>query len=314
MSFAPPRLLTLTGNLLAEHTGEFADWQPGHTARARGLSFQVGGKGLNVAKLFQRLGGTVTALAFVGGHTGAACRAWLDAHAAYAGHLIPTTTPTRPGWVVRAPNQPETTFLGPDQAPDAAALLAAADYLDALPADVTVALCGSFPGWADPGAAPLRQALHRLADKDRLVADTYGPPLVELSRWPLPLIKINRGEFEALTGANGRAADDEAWATDLDQTARDHPVETWIVTDGPRPVLLWQRDRPIQRLTTPPIPVVSPTGSGDVLFAALLYYRWHEGLDWPEALRRALPLAAANTASAGIADFPLETARPAAGQ
>ena len=80
---------------------------------------------------------------------------------------------------------------------------------------------------------------------------------------------------------------------------------TWIVTDGPRPTLIWQREQSPVSLPSPPVPVVSPTGSGDVLLAALLYFHWYDDLPWAEALRRAIPLAAANTASAGIADFPL---------
>jgi len=308
MNPTPTRLLTLTGNLLAEHTGEYAAWRPGGTARARRVEFQVGGKGLNVAKLYHRLGGEVTALAFVGGHAGAACRAWLDAHAGYARHLIPSGTPTREGWVVRTPDQPETTFLGPDQPLDAAALEAAAAYLAAQSTAVTVALCGSFPGWADPAATPLRQVLHRLAGEGRLLADTYGPPLAELADLPLPLIKINRREFETLAGWAPRAPEDESWGEDLAAFAAAHPVEVWVVTDGPRPTLLWQRGTGLVRLPTPAVQVVSATGSGDVLFAGLLYFRWHHGLGWAKALRRALPLAAANTASAGIADFPLDPA------
>ena len=46
---AAPHLLTFTGNLLAERTQEFAAWTPGKTQRAERESFQVGGKGINVA-------------------------------------------------------------------------------------------------------------------------------------------------------------------------------------------------------------------------------------------------------------------------
>jgi fructose-1-phosphate kinase PfkB-like protein len=305
MKPAPRRLLTLTGNPLAEYTGDYPAWPAGGTARARYQSFQVGGKGLNVAKLYHRLGGTVTAATFVGGLEGEICRAWLQDHAAYALHLIPTTTPTRLGWVVRAPDQAETTFLGPDGAPDPDALAACADFLRALPADTAVALCGSFPGWTDPAAAPLRAALHQLAHDGRLVIDTYGAPLAELTALPLPLVKINRTEFAALSGTTIRPDGEADSSEELAAWAADHPVLTWIVTDGPRPTLIWQREQSPVSLPSPPVPVVSPTGSGDVLLAALLYFHWYDDLPWAEALRRAIPLAAANTASAGIADFPL---------
>ena len=51
-----PHVFTLTGNLLAERTFQFASWEPGRTQRATGESFQVGGKGINVSKMLNRLG------------------------------------------------------------------------------------------------------------------------------------------------------------------------------------------------------------------------------------------------------------------
>jgi sugar/nucleoside kinase (ribokinase family) len=57
---------------------------------------------------------------------------------------------------------------------------------------------------------------------------------------------------------------------------------------------------------------VSPTGSGDVLLAGLLHARFQLGRTWPEALAFALPLAAANAAHEGVAEFPLNLP-PAAG-
>ncbi len=58
MKTTPAHFYTFTGNLLAERTLTFADWAPGRTQRAREESFQVGGKGINVAKMLRRLGST----------------------------------------------------------------------------------------------------------------------------------------------------------------------------------------------------------------------------------------------------------------
>ena len=55
----------------------------------------------------------------------------------------------------------------------------------------------------------------------------------------------------------------------------------------------------------PPVRAVSATGSGDVLLASLLHAHFQLGKTWPEALTFALPLAAANAAHEGIAEFPL---------
>jgi fructose-1-phosphate kinase PfkB-like protein len=296
-----PHILTFTGNLLAERTQEFATWTPGKTQRAERESFQVGGKGINVAKMLRRLGAPVTALCFAGGAAGGECRAWLRAQG-FAFEAFATASATRTGLVVHAPDRPETTFLGPDCALDAAAWHSAADYLDAGPADRALALCGSVPGWAEPEAAPFREALDRWLERGPpLFVDAYGPPLAWLVERPVALVKINADELRALLGAGTTAADP---AANLRTASGRWPVQTWIVTDGPRPVWLAARGATPISLTPPPVREVSPTGSGDVLLACLLFARLHRNATWRAALEFALPYAAANAAHPGIADFP----------
>src|SRR5215217_6191659 len=118
-----PHIYTLTGNLLAERTLEFAVWSPGRTQRAKHESFQVGGKGTNVSKMLNRLGVANTALCFTGGAPGVECDGWLRERG-FAFRAFPTATATRSGTVVRDRSgaHAETTFLGPDSAPDAAAI------------------------------------------------------------------------------------------------------------------------------------------------------------------------------------------------
>ena len=296
-----PHLLTFTGNLLAEHTQEFAAWMPGQTQRATRESFQVGGKGINVAKMLRRLGAPVTALCFTGGAAGEECRAWLRAQG-FVFAAFTTAGATRTGLVVRTPDRPETTFLGPDRAPDTAAWRSAAAYLDACPADRALALCGSMPGWAEADARPFREALDRwLTRGQQLFVDAYGPPLAELVERPVELVKINADELRTLLGTNATAFDT---AASLLLARNRWPVQTWIVTDGPRPVWLAARGETPISLTPPVIREVSPTGSGDVLLACMLFARLQRGATWRAALEFALPYAAANAAHPGIADFP----------
>ena len=304
---APPHLLTFTGNLLAEHTQEFAAWTPGKTQRAERESFQVGGKGINVAKMLRRLGAPVTALCFAGGASGDECRAWLRTQD-FAFEAFATTGSTRTGLVVRAPARAETTFLGPDRAPDAAAWRSAASYLDAGPAGRAFALCGSVPGWAAPDATPFREALGRwLACGRPLFVDAYGPPLAGLVERPIELVKINADELRGLLGANANATDT---AANLRIALGRWPVQAWIVTDGPRPVWFAQRGETPASLTPPPVREISATGSGDVLLACVLFARLHREASWRAALEFALPYAAANAAHRGIADFPDPAGRP----
>src|SRR5262249_4037235 len=150
MSALPlPHIFTLTGNLLAERTLELDHWSTGKTHRAARETFQVGGKGINVAKMLNRLGVSNTALCFTGGSPGSECERWLRERG-FAFRAFASQSPTRAGIVVRTTNGevPETTFLGPDAPPDAGAIAACAEFLGAQPDDQVLAICGSFPGWS----------------------------------------------------------------------------------------------------------------------------------------------------------------------
>lgn len=295
-SVSAPHIFTLTGNLLAERTLEFDTWTPGQTQRARSASFQVGGKGINVAKMLTRLRTPNTALCFTGGASGAECEAWLAARG-LSHHTFATSTPTRTGTVVRslapaAASAPgETTFLGPDAAPDAAALRTCAAFLDAQPAGQILALCGSFPGWSAADFDPLRAALARWLSRGILAADTYGPALSWASAQPLDLIKINADELRG-------------FAPDLAHLPSTATARRWVVSDGPRTVTVRDTAGTLSPLVPPPIHEVSATGSGDVLFACILHAHFVVGRSLRDAVAHALPYAAANAAHPGIAEFP----------
>lgn len=286
-----PHIYTLTGNLLAERTLEFAAWSPGRTQRAVRETFQVGGKGINVSKMLTRLGAASTALCFTGGASGAECEAWLGTRR-FAHRAFRSAIPTRLGTVVRdaGGTHAETTFLGPDAPPEPAAVRACAEFLDTLPGGQVLALCGSFPGWNDPSFDVLRQALERWLERGQLVADTYGAPLAWAAALPLALLKINADELRSLP------------LSDRDQLPP--PVRQWVVTDGPRPVRWRDVHGASGSLHPPAVREVSATGSGDVLLACLLDALLCKGLTLAAAVATALPYAAANAAHPGIAEFP----------
>lgn len=293
------RLVTFTANLLAEHTFGFPSLTPGATHRASSASFQVGGKGINVSKMLHRLGTPSLAVAFAGGPPGQACSDWLAAQP-FPSHLIPTTSPTRSGFVVRSTDgPPETSFLGPDSPPDPDAFAAAAEFLNTLPALDFVALCGSIPGWSSPAASPFRQSLFSLASSGRLLVDTYGPPLADLIHHPLALLKINAHEFLDLPSVS--AFTPEA----LTPLASSLPVQRWIVTDGPRPTLALAPGQPVTCHHPPSIKEISATGSGDVTLAAFVHHHFIQQQAFTTSLDIALRYGAANAASPGVADFDL---------
>lgn len=292
-----PHIFTLTGNLLAERTLEFATWVPGATHRAQRESFQVGGKGINVSKMLNRLGAPNTALCFTGGSAGEECVVWLTERG-FSYRAFGTNRPTRTGTVIRSLEQPETTFLGVDVVPSPAALRGCAEFLDDQRDGQILAVCGSLPGWAASDYEPLRAALERWATRGLLVADTYGPPLAWFARRSLALVKINESELRTLTG------DHRPTPEILAKPPAAFATRRWVISNGPHPVWFRDTDSVPDALLPPTVHEVSPTGSGDVLLASLLVSLFHDDLPLPAAVERALPLAAANAAHPGIAEFP----------
>jgi fructose-1-phosphate kinase PfkB-like protein len=294
MISSAPHIFTLTGNLLAERTLEFECWSPGRTQRAVRETFQVGGKGINVSKMLTRLGVANTALCFSGGAPGDECETWLAGHG-FTGALrtFRTSTPTRAGTVVRdrSGTQAETTFLGPDAAPDETGIAACAEFLNTRDAGNVLALCGSFPGWSTPAFASLRTAIDRWFERGTLVADTYGPPLAALVQRPLSLLKINQDELRSLG------------ITAVESIPRH--IQRVIITDGPRAIHMRDSDGATTTFNPPAIREVSPTGSGDVLLACVLEALFMRKLPLAAAVAFAIPYAAANAAHPGVAEFPL---------
>jgi fructose-1-phosphate kinase PfkB-like protein len=293
----PPHIYTLTGNLLAERTLEFARWQPGKTQRATSESFQVGGKGINVSKMLNRLGAANTALCFVGGAAGAECEQWLHARG-FAFRAFANDRPTRIGMVVRASNQPETTFLGADAPPEAAAVHACAAFLDGLPDGQILAICGSLPGWAGAEFDVMRTALERWLKRGILIADTYGPALSWFASRPTALVKINAAEFQSLV------SEAASLPAPLVKALRESPVQRWVISDGAKTVWFGEREEVAQSLTPPSVREISATGSGDVMLACILHSLFLKQASLRDAVADALPLAAANAAHPGVAEFP----------
>ena len=296
-----PHIHTFTGNLLWETTFTFAAWEVGRTQRAQTAEFQAGGKGLNVSKMLNRLGAPTTALFFPGGATGAECEARARSQG-IACRAFPLNVPTRAGLVVRSPSRPETTFLGPDVPLEEEAVRACADYLDSCPAGDVLAVCGSVPGWSTAAVEPLRAAVGRWLPRGPVVADSYGPPLAWLIERPLAWVKVNRTEFDSLFPKEEQRC---PLAERLSAALARWSPRAWILTDGPRPVWFAERGGGATSLTPPVVDEVSPTGSGDVLHAAVLHAVYHHRQALADAVRQALPYAAANAAHATVADFPL---------
>lgn len=296
-------ILTLTTNLLAETTMEFPAWREGKTQRACAESFQVGGKGINVTRMLSRLNAPSTALCFPGGEIGRQCERWLRENR-IPFQAFPTPLDTRIGTVVRTPDEPETTFLGLDCAIDPASVRACCDYLSAQPSGTRLVISGSIQSWNTPLWDPLREELRVWMGHQTLMVDTYGPPLRWMAETGPALIKLNRVEFSTLVGDIELTPEDVP--VQLERVADLYPVDRWVVSDGGQPIWFVERGSRPDTITPPSIREVSPTGSGDLLFAGILDGLLNRGFSFRRSIGIGCHLATASAARPGIADFPDE--------
>ncbi len=138
-----------------------------------------------------------------------------------------------------------------------------------------------------------------------LAVDTYGPPLAWFVARPVALLKINAAELRSLSPSAPAGLAAPALIDALAAAPGRWAARAWIVTDGPQPVWFREATSAPRNIQPPVVREVSPTGSGDVLFAGVLQAHFVRRQDLAAALAYALPFAAANAAHPGVADFPL---------
>ncbi|MBL4574796.1 MAG: hypothetical protein JKY51_01680, partial [Opitutaceae bacterium] len=211
----------------------------------------------------------------------------------------------RSGAVVRANGKAETTYLGLDSPVCAESIQACVDYLDTQGTDTVLAICGVIQNWDTSAWNSFRDLCTRWLITGRpLVVDSYGPALAWLVTHPLSLVKINRVEFAGLMNL-AESPNDKQMEVLLQKARQKWPVKQWVITDGPNAVWSISEELKIDSALPSITEEVSPVGSGDVFLAGLLYSFFKNGSELNQAVQFALPLASANTASGGIADFDL---------
>lgn len=298
-----PKTVTFTANLLAETTYEYAAWQEGKTVRAQGESFQVGGKGINVSKMLDKLGAENVALCFPGGPFGPMTQEWLT-QAGISLMAFETGCVTRTGSVVRAPGQKETTFLGVDSVVSEEAVREAVGFLQDIGEPFVFAVCGSVQNWSDPCWEPLREWIATRGDSVSLVVDNYGPSLTWFAQRQPELIKINRDELELLFPESEKSRP----TGDLLKAARQrHDCPYWVVTNGGEPIWVMEGEKEPESFRPPEVELVSPTGCGDIVFATLIDCLFNRSgqYDLLRGAKLAAEYASRSAAMPGIAEFEL---------
>lgn len=308
-------ILVLTPNPALDVTYELDELRPGAENRVRAVRTAPGGKGVNAARVIARLGGEATVLGPLGGTGGEELRDLLAA-VPDAGRIHQAWTPIAGATrrTVAVVGKDGATGLyepGPALSPDERDAVVGELLERAGAPDVeAVVISGSLPGGMD--VEDLARLVERLrALGVRTVVDTSGPGMLAAARAGADVIKPNRDEAIAATGADDPVA---ACRALLDLGAR-----AVVCSLGPDGMLLAERSERSEGSegsggadSTSGAPRLSragagreirgnATGAGDSVVAELAL-----ALAEGRSLRDALPRAVATSASA--------VARPVAGE
>lgn len=292
-------ILTVTPNAALDKTYRVEGFALDRVHRPSLALTVAGGKGINVARVYQTLGGEAVATGFLGGLNGRiVSRALEDEKILNA--FVRTTGETRLCIAVIDPTsgtQTEVNESGPEISPRAvAALKRRVEQLIVERAPEYLVLSGSLP----PGVpATIYADLIEVARRHgiRSVLDSSQDALrcgLQARPW---MVKPNRYELEHVLGheVEGRAGLIET-ALEILQSG----VDVAAITSGAEGAVLATREA-VLTSRPPSIPFASAVASGDSFVAAFLYAwsRSERAVRAEEALRLATGAGAANAAVIG---------------
>ena len=224
-----------------------------------------GGKGINVARVYQALGGAATATGFLGGANGDFIENGLRAEGMPTA-FVRVGDESRVCIKAMDPDsgvETELNEVGPEVTPaEADALLAR--LWELLPGRDAVMLSGSLPPGPPPGL--YRDIITRTQEEFgvKAILDTSGSALTMGAQAVPFLLKPNVHELSVL-GVGG-----DGWTQSVLDLRRKYGVALAMITGGARGAVVASEDG-LWEASPPRIPVVSAVGSGDSLTAAFVW-------------------------------------------
>lgn len=292
-------ILCITPNPAIDRTLIVPDLSLGNVHRAERVIVAAGGKGLNVARTIQTLGGKQLCMGFLGGYHGRLLAdlaqseginsswTWINAETRTCTILI---SQTGDATLINEPGMPVSKSDWARLQVDVSRHIASAGL---------VCICGSLP--PNPGADDLHGLLGMLMSSSKQVwADTSGIALDASLTYPGICIKVNSDEIGKSIGFE---VNDVPSAKRALMVLIERGITACIITLGAGGALLATQ---IGRwyVQPPRVRVVSTVGSGDSFLGGFLNAR-DNGRAWPEALCEAIAAGTANALSEGGGHFTL---------
>ncbi len=282
-------IITVTLNPAIDQTLVLPKFVAGDTIRVKSSRFDPGGKGINVSRVINELGGQSVAMGFAPGGLGRYIEQTLESHG-IATDFVHTRGETRTNITILDESRHINTILSDPGPPTDAR------YVDELrgrlrhrlrPGDWLV-LAGSIPPPLDAHVYTeiLREAAQIGA---HTVLDADGEALAAGAEACPEMVKGNRRELERLLG---RHLDDETSTLEAAVQVHDRGIQRVVVTRGREGAVASTNDM-LLRGVAPRVRAVSAVGSGDAFLAGVIL-TLSRGGDVEEALRLGI---AAGTAS-----------------
>lgn len=301
-------ILCITPNPAVDRTLILPRLVAGEVHRAQQVIVAAGGKGLNVARTIQIIGGDPLCMGFAGGHMGrllAALAQREGLHSAWTWTNAETRTctilvsDTADATVINEPGLPVSTSDWEQLQRDVKQQVSAAGL---------VCLSGSLPPHSSP--ENLQGLLSTLVETGKPVwVDTSGTTLNTILAYPSICIKVNGDEIGEVLGFE--VNDVESSKRALIELGKDRHCAALITLGSEGALLTTNEGRWHAR--GPRVAVVSTVGSGDAFLGGLVS-ALERGKDWPQALCDAVAAGTANTLSAGGGQFKLQEFEEIRGQ
>ena len=284
-------VLTVTLNAAVDKLYTIPGFAVDRVQRPTETRVYAGGKGINVARVYQTLGGDAAATGFLGGVNGVKIRLGIRQENIRSEFVL-IEQESRVCTAILDPIGHTETVLnenGPQVTSDECdALLRRLREL--LPRYDAVVLSGSLPLGTPPD---IYAVIIRLAQENgvKAVLDASGEALQFGVKAKPFLVKPNVHELEALSvGGDG-------WGGSAQALRAKYGIPLALVTGGARGAVLASAEGTWEAVP-PAVPVVSALGSGDSLTAGFMW-AWEQGWSHAEALKLGVAAGAANAAVYG---------------
>jgi 1-phosphofructokinase family hexose kinase len=284
-------IITIALNPAVDQTVEVEHFVEADTNRVLAMRWDIGGKGINVARALKEIGYEALASGFAPGRQGRMIEdQLLDSGIGCDFVYVPGETRTNITILDRATHtHTQLALSGPTLPPEAPAQLL--EKLGRRVRDTTwLALAGSIP---PPGSPQLYIDLIAMAAKrgGRTALDADGPVVEAILNSSVrpTVLKLNVHELSRLTH---RPIESERDVLDAARSVHARRVEAVVVTMSKEGAVAITPDAEF-RVHVPPLEVVSAVGAGDAFLSGLLY-----GLVKEQGWEAALSLGAAAGAAA----------------